>query len=474
VTGGLRLSVVVATYNRRDPLSRLLQAIQSQDLSPDRFEVIIVVDGSTDGTAEMLRAMTGDFALRVLEQPNSGQASAQNRGIRAASGSVVLFLDDDMLCTPSLFSEHLAAHSDDAMRAVCGLLLVAADSAPGLATEWMRTCTDAYVSRIRAQAAPRWPDDAIIFPNVSVSRQALLHAGGFAEDMVGNCPSIIADVDLGLRLWDMGVFFEFRLGAVAFQRYVKSDADLVGRDAYWYGRAEVDLLRRHPRYRPHSWLVRACSARGLKRLKYDALLKSPLPPDLPMRVPYGVLRAARSLPAARSAGVRMLDRRRFAVMLRGAAAVSGSAAALRREFGPRLPVLLYHHVGPPVAGTYPSLTVTPRRFKEQMRWLSRSGHDSITPAEWLAYCHDGAPLPPKPVMITFDDAYADLADHAFPLLRRYGFGATVFVPTACIAGTNSWDLADAPGVHRILDGTQIRRWAAQGLEFGRTHAPMQT
>jgi peptidoglycan/xylan/chitin deacetylase (PgdA/CDA1 family)/glycosyltransferase involved in cell wall biosynthesis len=475
VTDGVLLSAVIATYNRRDSLSRLLQTIQLQDLEPDHFEVVVVVDGSTDGTTGMLRAMATDFVLRVLEQPNSGQASAQNRGIRAATGSVVLFLDDDMLCTPSLFREHVAAHSADAARAVCGLLLVADDSTPGLATEWMRACTDTYVSRIRAQAAPKWPDDAIIFPNMSVSRKALLDAGGFAEEMAGVGPSIIADVDLGLRLWEMGVPFEFRLGAVAFQRYVKSDADLVGRDACWYGRAEVDLLRRHPRYRPHSWLVRACSAAGLKRLKYSAVMKSPLPPDLLLRVPYAVLRAAQSLPAARAAGVRMLHQRQFAVMLRSAAAVPGSAAALRREFGCRLPVLLYHHVGPPVAGSYPSLTVTPRRFEEQVRWLSRTGHESITPAAWLAYCRAGAPVPPKPVMITFDDAYADLAEHAFPVLRRYGFGATVFVPTACIAGTNRWDLAGAPGVHRILDEAQVRGWAAQGMEFGahsRTHADL--
>jgi glycosyltransferase involved in cell wall biosynthesis/peptidoglycan/xylan/chitin deacetylase (PgdA/CDA1 family) len=475
VTGGGYLSVVIATCNRRDSLSRLLQTIQSQDLSPDHFEVLIVVDGSTDGTTEMLRAMAADFVLRVLEQPNSGQASAQNRGIRAATGSVVLFLDDDMLCMPSLFREHLAAHSVNARRAVCGLLLVADDSTPGLATEWMRTCTDAYVSRIRTQAAPKWPDDAIIFPNMSVSRQALLDAGGFADEMVGICPSIVADVDLGLRLWEMGVSFEFRLGAVAFQRYVKSDTDLVGRDAYWYGRAEVDLLRRHPRYRPHSWLVRACSAHGLKRLKYSAVMKSPLSPDLLMRLPYGVLRAARSRPRARAAGVRMLHQRQFAVMLRTAAAVSGSAATLRLEFGRRLPVLLYHHVGPPVPGSYPSLTVTPGRFEAQVRWLSRSGYQSIMPAEWLAYCHDGAPLPPKPVMITFDDAYADSAEHAFPVLRHFGFGATVFVPTACIGGTNSWDLADAPGAHRILNEAQIHWWAAQGIEFGahsRTHADL--
>jgi peptidoglycan/xylan/chitin deacetylase (PgdA/CDA1 family) len=142
------------------------------------------------------------------------------------------------------------------------------------------------------------------------------------------------------------------------------------------------------------------------------------------------------------------------------------------EFGMRVPVLLYHHVGPPRAGTPPGLTVSPEQFERQVRWLSKRGYVGIRAADWVAWCREGKPLGPKPVLMTFDDAYADIADYALPVLKRHGFGAVVFVVTGQIGGENKWDQVSGSAPLPLMTAEQIRYWANQGIEFGahsRTH-----
>jgi peptidoglycan/xylan/chitin deacetylase (PgdA/CDA1 family) len=143
----------------------------------------------------------------------------------------------------------------------------------------------------------------------------------------------------------------------------------------------------------------------------------------------------------------------------------------------RLPVLLYHHVGPLRGGTFHNLTVSPERFEQHVRRLARLGYVGIRPADWIRWRREGTHFPERPVLITFDDGYADLAEHALPLLRRYNFGAAVFVVTTQLGGTNTWDEARGSAPHRLLTADQIRNWAASGIEFGahgRTHSELTT
>lgn len=131
----------------------------------------------------------------------------------------------------------------------------------------------------------------------------------------------------------------------------------------------------------------------------------------------------------------------------------------------RVPALLYHRVGPPLASAHPALTVSHRRFGSQLRLLARQRFTGISAAAWLAALTAGARLPPRPILLTFDDGYADLAEHAFPPLERLGWSATVFVSTSTVGGRSEWDApvgADLP----ILSAEEIRAWAARGIEFG--------
>ena len=136
-----RLSVVIPTRNRRALLARTLPTVLAQDLPPADYEVIVVSDGSTDGTVEFLQQMshTSPVALRVLDRPQAGLAAARNAGIHAATGPLVLLLDDDMLGEPALVSRHLAAHNGRP-DVVIGSVETSTESRRGLATDFVRLC----------------------------------------------------------------------------------------------------------------------------------------------------------------------------------------------------------------------------------------------------------------------------------------------------------------------------------------------
>ncbi|HEX3596477.1 MAG TPA: glycosyltransferase family A protein, partial [Polyangiaceae bacterium] len=110
MSGEFELSVVMPTYNRKARLLRVLSALGRQTADTKHFEVVIVDDGSTDGTSDAVRATSHPFALRLLQQKNGGPARARNTGVDAASGKLILFLDDDVEPLPELVGEHLSSH----------------------------------------------------------------------------------------------------------------------------------------------------------------------------------------------------------------------------------------------------------------------------------------------------------------------------------------------------------------------------
>jgi peptidoglycan/xylan/chitin deacetylase (PgdA/CDA1 family)/glycosyltransferase involved in cell wall biosynthesis len=472
MTSPLRLSVVIATYNRREVLAQTLPSVLAQDFASSAYEVIVVVDGSTDGTAEWLRSLRPACALRILEQSNGGQTIAQNAGLRAAQGELVLFLDDDILCEANLLQEHSTAHRTGESLVICGPILLAPNSPNTLATDWVRSCTDEYLRRRAEDNEQRWPRDALVDANVSALRSVLLACGGFDERFM----RARQDADFGMRLWKMGARFRYRPSAVARQIYVKTTRNLLRKDAPQYGKNEVFLCRKHPDYRPYSALAGLGKGPWWRRRLREIVTRFPVSPEMLLRAPCVVAEQFRLIPWVRSVGIRLLQWRQGIEVLRSALREVGSWEAFQAEFGMRLPVLLYHHVGPLRPGTYPELTVSPEKFERQIRWLARRGYVGVPPSAWLAWCKEGRALPDRPILLTFDDAYADLTEHAFPVLRRYGFNATVFVVTGQMGGTNAWDEKEGSGRHELMTAEQIRYWASQGIEFGahsRSHADLR-
>lgn len=96
----------------------------------------------------------------------------------------------------------------------------------------------------------------------------------------------------------------------------------------------------------------------------------------------------------------------------------------------RVPILMYHHVGdlPPDADAVrKSLTVSPERFQEEMKFLAEQGYTTIHIAELMQHLETGSGLPPKPIILTFDDGYDDSYTNVFPTLKQIGFVGTFFI-----------------------------------------------
>jgi peptidoglycan/xylan/chitin deacetylase (PgdA/CDA1 family) len=124
-------------------------------------------------------------------------------------------------------------------------------------------------------------------------------------------------------------------------------------------------------------------------------------------------------------------------------------------------VLMYHSVEPYDADPY-QVTVHPRRFDRQLRWLRGRGLRGVSMSELLY--ERGAGRGAGLVGLTFDDGYADFVTEVLPALRRYSFGATVFVIPGVLGGHNSWD---EPGPRKpLMTASDVRRAADAGVEVG--------
>ncbi len=132
-------------------------------------------------------------------------------------------------------------------------------------------------------------------------------------------------------------------------------------------------------------------------------------------------------------------------------------------------VLTYHSISDAGGPT----SIAPAEFAMQMQALADTGYRSQRLGEFIDW-HDGKQDIGKQVLITFDDAFADFASVAAPILDRHGFSALVFVPTARLGGAEDWDGANRPA-RPLMDWNTIRALAKEGIEFGghsRTHADL--
>ncbi|MCN9243927.1 polysaccharide deacetylase family protein [Streptomyces sp. RY43-2] len=129
---------------------------------------------------------------------------------------------------------------------------------------------------------------------------------------------------------------------------------------------------------------------------------------------------------------------------------------------PAVPILMYHSVATDPTPATRALSVTPEAFAAQVALLAVLGCTPVTTATLARSWREGAALPERPVLITFDDGYEGVHRHALPALARHSFAATLFVSTGWIRG----DHDTGGGLDTMLDWDQIRELAASGVEIG--------
>jgi GT2 family glycosyltransferase len=235
-----RLSVVISTYNRLPLLQELLDALGKQTLPVDRFEVVVVDDGSKEPVAPALNKRTDPFKLRVVTQANGGAAAARHAGIMTAEGDVVIITDDDMLVPPEFLEEHLKAH-DAGHTLVLGH--IAPDDAPGEKPLFERFHFEQlarFVKRFREQpTAVRGV--MVCTGNVSFRREDYLAVGGFDKSLGRS-----EDRELGVRLQKAGAKLFFAEGARTFNRSDHTDFKVWMSRNYNYGVYDSRIHHKHP------------------------------------------------------------------------------------------------------------------------------------------------------------------------------------------------------------------------------------
>lgn len=447
-----RFSVVIPTYRRRERVVRNVEALAKQTWTD--FEVVVVDDGSGDGSAAALRALEMPFPLAVIEQPNQGAAQARNVGARAARGEILLFLDDDMEADPSLLAEHERSRHEGA-DLVVGDMPLHRDSPPGLLSSgvglWARTRRE----RLTAPGAEPGLDD-LLTGQLSISRESFDRLGGFDTSFTREGLFGGEDIDFGYRVVKAGLKIAFNPAAVSYQYYDVDAAAYLRRERE-SGRSEQELVSKHPEQRSRFDAAPDFHTRRSRWL-LGPLVAAPDWVGRPLRTAVvALVRSGRRDALTRRLffGLRTVEHKRGARLARKAADI-GSVA-----------VLAFHAVADlgddPVLAEY---GVPPRRFSQHLDALARRGWSFVDLDAVLAALEGRARLPERALLITFDDAYADLLSEAAPLLAQRGIPAVAFAVAGLTGGTNKWDRPLGARELRLLDADGLRALPATGMEVG--------
>jgi glycosyltransferase involved in cell wall biosynthesis len=188
------LSVVIPTYNRRPILAKCLQALEQQTSDPQwDYEVVVVDDGSTDGTIDWLRSHSQFPHVKLFTQEHMGPSAARNLGVEKAIGDTIVFIDSDLVVTPVFLQSHVDA------------LMAAMPTANGdRVFTYGRVINTANFEQPTAEPYKVTDFSAAYFAtgNVAIAKHWLLEAGLFDTgfQLYG-----WEDLELGVRLKKLGL-----------------------------------------------------------------------------------------------------------------------------------------------------------------------------------------------------------------------------------------------------------------------------
>lgn len=459
-------SIVMPTYQRRAVVCDAVRALGRIRYSGD-LEAIIVVDGSTDGTAEALAGLRLPFPVQVISQPNRGLSRARNRGAEAASGDILLFLDDDMMVDPEIVEQHARSHLNGA-DVVLGDIPLDPDSPPGFLSAGVGAW--AVERRKRLMQTSELGLFDLIGGQLSIPRTVFAEVGRFDTEFTRGGSFGDEDLDLGVRL--VGRYrVVFNPEAISYQRYV------VGYDAHlrqWFqsGMADVAFARKHPDRAGEIFDLHGASRPVMRR----AVIPVARVPGLAKVLGSLASRLMRKADRSDSRLLNAIGRRLFLLARelgywRGvhlAGGIPRARAAL---------VLCYHAIGDlssdPVLKPY---AIPPAQFERQIRSLLRRGYRFVGGDEFAAYLRGNAGLPRRPVLLTFDDCYEDLLSAAAPILEEQRIPAIAFAVTGLASNTNEWDQRNGCTALGLLDAQGLRAAAGTGIEIGahsRTHRALK-
>jgi GT2 family glycosyltransferase/peptidoglycan/xylan/chitin deacetylase (PgdA/CDA1 family) len=448
----VRFSVVIPTYRRRERVLQHVAALAGQTF--EDFEVVVVDDGSGDGTPDALRALETPFPLTVVEQENQGAAQARNVGARAAAGELLLFLDDDMEADPALLAEHERSHREGA-DLVVGDMPLHPDSPPGLLSWGVGVWAQTRRERLTASGAEPGLDD-LLTGQMSISREDFERLGGFDTSFTREGLFGGEDIDFSYRVVKAGLNATYNPAAISYQYYAVDPAAYLRRSRET-GRSEEELVLKHPE---QAGRLAAAPDFHTRRSRWllGPLVKAPEWVSWPLRkLAVALARSGRRDLYTRRLffGMRTVEHRRGAWLARKSAS-TGSAL-----------VLAFHAVSDlgddPILAEY---GVPPRRFAEHLDALAWHGWRFVDLDTVLAALDGRARLPERALLVSFDDCYLDLLSEGAPLLAERGIPAVAYAVAGLTGAANEWDRPLGARELRLLDSEGLRALAAAGVEVG--------
>lgn len=283
------MTIAIASYQRREALLRLLRGLDEQLAASNELrrdlDVVVVLDGSTDGSQEAVEGQPWSVPVRVHWQPNRGLASARNVGLRAASGRIVWFLDDDLVPAVGLVARHRHAHTGVAPGVNVGPCRIPdVTAAPAALIRWW----DSFYSVLEQDGViDRF--DRFTTANASAPADVFDAVGGFDESFVEYG---LEDYELGVRLFRTGITIRFDAEAVAWHPDIPPTSVLVARQrGIGFNAARLALL--HPETTDTLFPVGNVSRP--RRLLRRTRLRSPRALMAVSRAAFGVSRVTASI-----------------------------------------------------------------------------------------------------------------------------------------------------------------------------------
>jgi glycosyltransferase involved in cell wall biosynthesis len=236
----IRVSVVLATYNRGPLLLQLLEDLRAQTFPCDQFEVVVVDDGSTVPVTDVVATDAMPYRLALLRQTNAGPAAARDRGVKAAEGEIVIITDDDMRLRPDFIAQHMQAH-DSGATVVLGHIAASSHLADMPIFERFHAAQLArFIQGVKdKRIAVRGVH--VCTGNISFRRQDYLALGGFDPNLKRS-----EDRELGVRLEKSGATLVFNADAICEHESDHTDLNVWLKRAFNYGVFDRRIAQKHP------------------------------------------------------------------------------------------------------------------------------------------------------------------------------------------------------------------------------------
>lgn len=436
------ISVIICAYthDRWDDLIAAVASVQQQLLSPK--EIIVVIDHNPGLMERVREHMSGVVVAENTQAP--GLSGTRNSGIAVAKSEIIAFLDDDAVATPDWLLLLCEGFTDSQVLGSGGAVTpLWLDKPPAWLPEefyWVVGCS--YRGMPQTVQTIRNPIGA----NMAFRREVFDTVGGFRSGIgrVGTRPAGCEETELCIRArqhWPQRTFL-YQPRAKVFHRVPDKRTSW----RYFYSRCYAEGLSK-------AVVTQYVGAKDSLASERSYTLRT---------LPHGVVRNV----------THALLHHEFTGLARAAAIALGlSVTTTGYLIGSifstqkKIPILMYHSIAEDVTVQYKPFAVSPSLFAQHMEYLHLQGYTPMTVTQ-VVQAVSQRNVPDRPVVLTFDDGFADFFTEALPVLQQYNFTATLYVATGFIGSTSRWLQREGEATRPMLTWDQLREISACGIECG--------